>query len=312
MGGIGIITNPNSKANKRRPSRGKLLGYIVGQFGNLEITNSVDDIERVARLFLDQGIDILAINGGDGTISRTLTAFIRVYQSKPLPKVLVLRGGTMNMLADNLGIRGTPEEILVRMLECESGLRPKTYQSIATLSVGGQYGFLFGNGFVARYLERFYKNKTGPLGALLLVATIYLQWLFQRPQYKEMVRDETYRLLFNGHESHADHKSVAMMISSVERMPLGLRLFPYAWRQPGQFQFFSLSIPAGQLPLRLPLAILRNAPGYFLGKWTKMASSAVISATSGAQKYTLDGELFDAPNGRLAIDVGPVVQFVVV
>ena len=61
MAGIGIITNPNSKLNIKKPTRGLLLGYIVGQFGNLEITNSVDDLGRVAQLFKQQSIEILAI-----------------------------------------------------------------------------------------------------------------------------------------------------------------------------------------------------------------------------------------------------------
>jgi diacylglycerol kinase (ATP) len=312
MAGIGIITNPHSKANKKMPARGRLLGYIVGQFGNLEITNSVEDLGRVAALFLEQKIEILAINGGDGTISRTLTAFIRAYGSEPLPKILVLRGGTMNMLADNLGIRGSPEEILVRMLECESGLRPRQTMALATLLVGGQYGFLFGNGFVARYLAAFYKRKTGPIGALWLIVKIYMYWLFHMTRYKDFVRDEVFRLLFDGIETPEPFASVAMMVSTVERIPLGLRLFPWALRKAAQFQFFALKIPAKHLPWRLPLAFLRNSPGHCLGKWSKLASSVVISSANGLQPYTLDGELFEAPAGRLAIEVGPIVQFVIV
>jgi hypothetical protein len=71
-------------------------------------------------------------------------------------------------------------------------------------------------------------------------------------------------------------------------------------------------MPAGSMPLRLPFAFLRNKTGTFLGKVTRQASALVLTATSGRQLYTLDGELFEAPDGRLAIEVGPVVQFVVV
>ena len=312
MPGIGIITNPYSKLNKKRPTRGRLLGYIVGQFGNLEVTNSLEDIGRVANLFKEQSIEILAINGGDGTISRTLTAFIRAYGSTPLPKVLVLRGGTINMLADNLGIRGTPEEILVRMLECQSGLRPKEVQSLATLSVGGQYGFLFGNGFVARYLSQFYKNKTGRIGSVFLIIRIYLNWLFSRKRYSEVVMDEAFRVVFDGQTTDAEINSVAMMASTVERMPLGFKLFPEARAGLSRFQFFALEMSASSLPWKLPLAILRNRPGRFFGKVSRLASRLVVSSINGRQPYTLDGELFEAPEGRLAVEVGPVVQFVVV
>lgn len=312
MGGIGIITNPNSKLNKKMPARGRLLGYIVGQFGNLEITNSVDDIGRVATLFKEKAIETLAINGGDGTISRTLTAFVRAYGNEPLPQVLILRGGTINMLADNLGIRGSPEEILVRMLESQSGLRTRRVKPLATLSVGGQYGFLFGNGLVARFLAEFYKKKTGPIGSLLLVLKIYLNWLISYRNYSKMVFSEPYRVAFDGQASPVIHNSLAMMASTVERMPLGVRLFPEVAKGLSRFQFFSLEMSARSLPWRLPLAVMSNRPGRWFGKVTKMGSQLVISAESGKQSYTIDGELFEAPNGRLAVDIGPVVQFVVV
>ena len=312
MAGIGIITNPNSKLNKKKPTRGRLLGYIVGQFGNLEITNSVDDLGRVAQLFKDQGIEILAINGGDGTISRTLTAFIRVYGSQELPKVLVLRGGTINMLADNLGIRGSPEEILMRMLECQSGLRPKDVIPLATLSVGGQAGFLFGNGMIARYLEEFYKRKSGPIGAIILILKIYFYWIFAPASYRALIHEESYRIAFDGRDLPATSKSLAMMISTVERAPLGFRVFPEASSNRARFQYFSLEMAAGSLPWRILFAFLRNHSGTFLGKVSRTASTAVITSESGKQFYTLDGELFSAPSGRLAVGVGPIVQFVVV
>ena len=120
MSGIGIITNPHSKLNKRNPARSALLGYILGEKGTLEVTNSLEDIGRVAREFKERRIGLLAINGGDGTICRTLTAFIKEYGTAPMPKVALLRGGTINVLANNLGIRGSPEQILYRLVEAHS------------------------------------------------------------------------------------------------------------------------------------------------------------------------------------------------
>ena len=120
MSGIGIITNPHSKLNKRNPQRTALLGYILGEKGRLEVTNNLDDLGRVAREFKSKNIGILAINGGDGTICRTLTAFIQVYGNAPLPKVALLRGGTINVLANNLGIAGSPEQVLYRLVEVYS------------------------------------------------------------------------------------------------------------------------------------------------------------------------------------------------
>ena len=59
-------------------------------------------LKRVAADFRQSKIEILAINGGDGTISKTLTAFINEYGDEPLPKIAILKGGTINVVERTL------------------------------------------------------------------------------------------------------------------------------------------------------------------------------------------------------------------
>lgn len=313
MAGIGIITNPHSKLNKRDPDRQKLLGYIVGEHGKLELTNSLADLARVAENFRDHSISVLAINGGDGTISRTLTSFIRAYGDKPLPKVLILRGGTINLLADNLGIRGAPEQILVRYIESMSGIRPVKTEPYRTLKIGEHYGFLFGNGIVANYLEEFYKKKTGPIGSVWMIVKIYFWYLFARDRYLALIHESRFQVELNhGAIDLGIRKTTALMAASVERMPLGPRFFPEA-RRPGIFQFFSLELPAHQLAWRLPSAFIFNREGHRFGKLSRVTPHLRITTPDGSpQKYTLDGELFSSQDGKLEISLGPEICFVVV
>jgi diacylglycerol kinase (ATP) len=315
MPGIGIITNPHSKLNKRFPERQKLLGYIVGEHGKLELTNSLDDLSTAAEKFRDRDIEVLGINGGDGTINRTLTAIIRAYGSqKPLPKILILRGGTINVLAENIGVSGSPEAILVRYIESLSGLRLSRVEEYKTLRVGNHYGFLFGNGMVANYLSEFYKNKTGPLGAVWLVIKIHFWFLWNRKRYFDIVKDRGFEIVLNNELSTKQtERNVAMMASTVERMPLGPRLFPLARMSKDQFQFFSLSFSANSVVWRLPFAFFSNKEGQAFGKTSKLVSSLSLTTTDHEpQMYTLDGELFTAQDGKLEISLGPSVQLIVV
>ena len=314
MSGIGIITNPHSKLNRRRPDRQKLLGYIVGERGKLELTNSLEDLARVAESFRERGIEVLAINGGDGTVSRTLTAFIRAYQGSALPKVLILRGGTINVLAENLRLQGSPEAILVRYLESISLVRPSTIQRIRCISIDNNYGFLFGNGLVANYLEAFYLNKTGPVGAVMLVIKIYFWRLFQYERFLSIVNERIYDLKLDGAQVqlHGVCTSV-IMASTIERMPLGLKLFPYARRSPGQFQVFWLEIPVKQIALRLLAALTFNQLGKRFGRVNRLVKDLTIETKDEKlQKYTLDGELFSAASGKLKLTLGPEIEFIVV
>jgi len=119
MPGIGIVTNPNSRRNLRYPDQVQRLGYILGDGKESEhaLTQHPDDIVQVAERFRDHGIEILALNGGDGTNHVTLSAFIDVYGDEPLPKIAFLRGGTMNTIANAVGVRGLPGSILLNIAE---------------------------------------------------------------------------------------------------------------------------------------------------------------------------------------------------
>ena len=299
--------------NKRYPNRQKLLGYILGERGKLELTNSLEDLAQAAQRFRDRRIDILAINGGDGTISRTITAFIKAYGSQPLPKILILRGGTINLLAGNLGISGSPESILVRYMESMSELRKVRVVRLNTLEVNQHYGFLFGNGLPVNFLKEFYQKKTGPLGAIWLMVKIYIWFFVARGRYLSMMGWRRYRFLLDQRAIDLGVKgSLAVMASTVEKMPLGPRLFPFATK-PGTFQFFSMGMRPEVLIWLLPFVVLRNRPGRWLGRFSRLASSLSLECQDQKnQEYTLDGELFDAQNGKLEIKLGPAIDFIVV
>ena len=88
MPGIGIILNRN--AGKKRAFRGQIgekLAFVLGDPGSLKETSSIDEIDDVAKAFLDREIDILGIGGGDGSNHYTLTTFIKTYGERPLPRV---------------------------------------------------------------------------------------------------------------------------------------------------------------------------------------------------------------------------------
>src|SRR5262245_44872561 len=59
---------------------------------------------------------VIFICGGDGTLRQTLTHLLASYAPDPLPKIAVLRGGTMNTVATSLEIYRTPEEHLTYLL----------------------------------------------------------------------------------------------------------------------------------------------------------------------------------------------------
>jgi diacylglycerol kinase family enzyme len=310
MSGIGIITNPHSKLNKRNPKRAELLGFILGQQGQLEVTSSLEDLARVAREFKEKGIEILAINGGDGTICRTLTAFIQEYGDQPMPRIAVLKGGTINVLANNLGIRGSPEAILYRLVEAHSAGEALATTPLATLHVDGNYGFLFGNGVAATFLKEYYKRKSGPVGAAAWAIAVWASRFFGSKLYNRVLQD-MYQTLRPDDAPPISHSTCAVFCSTVPKMPLGFPLFPKVKEETRHFETVSFVFAARDAIWQLPLVMLKGQHGSTTAKMSLTCRTLEIAAEAPFD-FTLDGELYVTREPQLRIDMGPVLEFVAI
>jgi diacylglycerol kinase (ATP) len=306
---IGIITNPHSKLNKRNPERSQMLSYILGEKGELAKTQNLTELDEVVRRFQEKDVKILAINGGDGTISRTLSALIRTYGEKPLPKIALLRGGTINMLAQNLGIRGTPESLLFGLVRelGSGGAFPSVRQRC--LEVNGQFGFLFGNGTISSFLETFYQNKTDAFGSLVLMARVIFSAIFGGGLARKILRDHIFSLQIDQHPPLMLH-SIALIASTVQQMPLGPKFFPMVGPGSQAIQFMVMRLAARNAAFLIPFTALFSAARDDFAKSSILAKHIQISSKS-ALSYTLDGELFQIPPaGDLTISLGPEIEFV--
>lgn len=310
MSGIGIITNPHSKLNKRNPQRSALLGYILGEKGRLEVTNNIEDLERVAAEFKSKGIGILAINGGDGTICRTLTAFIKVYKDSPLPKVALLKGGTINVLANNLKISGTPEQILYRMVEIYSNVdKDFETQVLTSIEVEGTYGFLFGNGAASSFLKEYYKRKSGPLGAFLWSMAVWFSGMWNGALYRSVIEDQLQELYPADGPPFA-HSSLAVFACTLKRMPLGYPMFRSVQLGSDEFQCVSFTLSAKDAVWKLPWTMVKLHQENNKNKLSFKTSGLGIESGEGPFEYTLDGELYTSATRRLDIRTGPKIEFI--
>lgn len=116
---IGVITNPNSRKNKNRPDRAERLQRIVGDIGEVHKTDSVESIKPVLRDFLRKRARYWVADGGDGALHWMLRMGMEVLQedefvggSHSLPMTLPTKGGTIDFVANNVGIEGDAEGIL--------------------------------------------------------------------------------------------------------------------------------------------------------------------------------------------------------
>src|SRR5215468_9427668 len=119
---IGVITNPNSRKNRNRPDRAERLREIVGDLGEVHSTTSVESIKPVLREFLRKRARYWVADGGDGALHWMLRMGMEVLQedefaesSVTLPVTLPTKGGTIDFVANNVGIQGDAEGILATL-----------------------------------------------------------------------------------------------------------------------------------------------------------------------------------------------------
>ncbi|MEI6527689.1 MAG: diacylglycerol kinase family protein, partial [Planctomycetota bacterium] len=62
--------------------------------------------------FREQGVTCVGIVGGDGSINLVLAELLKLHSPQSLPSILVLGGGTANVLALNLGLNSNPIKVM--------------------------------------------------------------------------------------------------------------------------------------------------------------------------------------------------------
>ena len=309
MPGIGLITNPRARTNQKDPARMRRLGYLLGSRGVPEATGSLDDLYRVAEEFRSAGIDILAINGGDGTIGCTVTAFIKVYEAAGtlLPPVAILRGGTMNTTANSLGIKGAPGRLLFEVLDRYHNREPFAVYEREVLKVGDDYGFIFGNGVIHNFLKVYYgtgRPSPGVAAKVLLrgIASAFVGGPFAARLTKRFRAHVT----ADGQEwAVSDFMSVAAAV--VEQIGLGFTPFYRCNERPGAFAILGIHTGALGFVTELP-RVWRGRP-MRRDKVIDAVVSEVVLESDGGLEYTIDGDTYQGgPLLRLA--TGPRVRLI--
>ena len=153
-GKIGLIFNPLSgRIRKRKDAIRHALTEIPGATCR-EVTNA-DEINVSVEAFIDAGVDLLVIVGGDGTVQGVLCHLFATQPPSRWPVLTVVPGGTTNMTALDLGIVGSPESILQKLRDFQLKqaspvLLQRHVLCIEQAGVGNIYGMFFAVGLIAR------------------------------------------------------------------------------------------------------------------------------------------------------------------
>lgn len=304
---IVVISNPRSHRNKRRPLR-------VPSGVGVEEPRTRSELRQTLVSLARDGIDLLIVAGGDGTVRDVLTYGVDVWGENP-PAIGVLPCGKTNALAIDLGVPdqwGVTELVNSWREGCLLSRPP--IEIVRTGEDRPVLGFLFGAGAFVDATDM--AQATHQFGAVnnLAVALSTLGAVTSTIVGGDNSpwRQGKHMAIRFGKGARARHGAVLdsegrrfiMLASTMERLPMGLGVF--GERRPG---LKTLVVDAP------PRRFLRNFIRVARGRdWPRMERDGIhrIDATEISVDleggFVLDGERF--PAGSYVMCEGAPISFV--
>lgn len=148
---IGLISNPRSGHNRQQFSA--LRPALDARVGGLHrVTADCAAVAPALAALRAAGVDILAINGGDGTVATVLGQLLQQEDWPRLPAILILPAGTANMTAGDVGMRGSLRAAVRRFCAWDPrrDAAASLQRRMLRLRDGGRtrHGFFLGGGAV--------------------------------------------------------------------------------------------------------------------------------------------------------------------
>ena len=301
-----VIVNPNAGALRRNPKLADRLRDSCRGRAELMVTQDDAHLGEVAQTIASHGVEHVAVVGGDGTASVTLTSLWKAYGERPLPSVSFLRGGTMNTIANSLGIsRRNPGWLLDRTLQAWSRADTSKFTLRTTLRIGDRLGFLFGTGLMYGYLAEYYAVGNGrptPVTAAHVLARGVGSALVGGKTFERILQPRKLQIVFSsGHWETRNYMTIGA--GTVAQAGLGFQPFYRAEEREDRFHLLAVK---GR-----PHSVVQDLPRIWLGRGFRADTAeetttewAELSCADGTFGYFVDGDLLTAP-GQLSLGVGP-------
>jgi len=294
---IGVLTN--LKAGRSKVS--KMLALLEQKPGVVHVeTDSSRVLPEVLAELLQHQLDVLVVNGGDGTLQYTLTELLGNPDLPHIPYVAPLRGGRTNMTALDLGAQRDPLKGLSDVIDAaDAGRLRERFVERPVLRVASsgrdrsQYGMFFGVGVIHRAISLVHRTfpagrSQGAFGATVVTGALAGKLLF-RPTDGILTPDKV-QVMLDGKDAYGG-EFYLLIASTLGR--LFARMNPYWGAGPGELRFTSISSQVQRFARAFP-GLVRGKPRSDLvnresGYVSENAERIELGLDSG---FTVDGEIF--------------------
>jgi diacylglycerol kinase (ATP) len=314
---IGLISNPRSQRNRRglQEIRQVLAGHpdIV-----YVATEACGELDEVLADFARRGVDLLLINGGDGTVQTVLTRLLEKHPFETPPYLAILPRGMANTTAADVGLRGNTAVALSGLIAAgRDGTIADHVVERPVLRIenfagdGPQRGMMFGAGAIPDAIDLcnrqvYARGLRGDFAMGVTLAALLLGSALGRRSNGILRPHDIGVTLDGGSENRIDR--LLVLATTLHR--LILRSTPFWNYDAHPIRYTSIAYP--------PEHLLRAAPKVLYG-WGRRALRPEVYDSKGARRialrldapFTVDGETFNPlPNRPVVITAADRARFV--
>jgi len=314
---IGLLNNLRAGRNRRRAQR--VLRAIDGAKDVLHVaTPSAEAVPDALAVMERADVELVIVNGGDGTLERVLTALHADAKPSWSPAIAPIRGGRTNMTAADLGaahdsIRGLREVLAA----ARAGRLEERVVRRSVLRVAKHHGADVRCGMFAaagmlgravtlttRHLPKGRAQET--FGVALVTGALVGNVL--SGARGEIMRADKIRLAFDG-EPLPDEERLVTLFTTLDRLIFGIR--PCWGTGPGPIRATLVRGGAERMSRTIPAILRGRAPAFATPEHGYTSANAARVELAADCEVTVDGELFPVePNAAYTITAAERVRFV--
>lgn len=310
---LAVISNPRSHRNLRRPSLERDMLACAFLAGFAEPATQTELLTALTS-FKQQGVDIIAINGGDGTVRDVLTA---LHQIDPdwRPALTIIPGGKTNLIAYDVGSVPHGRAGLRQILDAANkGQLDRHRVSRPVLDITRPdeagpaiCGMFFGAGAFSRGTE-LAQTEANALG---LYHGLAVAWTIASMIIRVMrgrAGENTPVILTADGGKIYEGEQFIMLATGLQRIIMGLN--PFWGSQARAIRYTSIDAPPVRLFAAL-LPLLRGRPRPWMEAAGYRSGSANHLTLSLKSRFTVDGELFGpGASGLIELSARRTMDFV--
>jgi len=288
---VGLISNANSGCNRLHLAR---VDDILSRHAAVRhvITASTGELHQAVAELAREPIDVLAINGGDGTAASVLGHVLTHAPFATQPRIVLLPGGTVNMAAATIGSGGSLLRAATRLSRWLSE-RPRPCRTLRQPMLRVQFGdhgathhgLFLGAGAVISGTEYAHRRvhalglRGGESLGLTLTRTL---WGLRRgdPRFTHAV---PVAVTLDDAPPLPEQEALILLVSSLRRLSLGMCPF---WGTGSGAIRLTLIRPQPERFLRSLPSLLRGRPGRHVSE-----QAGYVSHNAHRLSLLMDGAL---------------------